>query len=314
MQAIIGTTRVLVAVSVFFAACRNRPLVIADALSFAGPWQEYEIMECAPLVVVGRVISSEDDSSARRATFPDGSPLVLTRVRIALEAVLKGQAYLTSRGHTAGPDLHFGLWRYLIPPGRSFNPQRGDRRIFFLRAQKDIRLIGDAHDYSVPVYSGMPTAADFTGESAGYSIADVLLTPAPEASARTFAEYLDGSAATADYFSSRPYSRMLLRRLLSYSDAAVRGSACRVLVARYHESPGCFGTTRMLRNDAAATAAHAQERFRERFLSNPVAHLGIPFSTRRRIIDELVMLADSTDALIRKRARDCLHAEGITQF
>jgi hypothetical protein len=61
-------------------------------------------------------------------------------------------------------------------------PEVGQRRVYFLSPwENTFRSVGDVTDYSLPVRTGSPSRQSCNDQEPGCCIAEVLLTPKPDA-------------------------------------------------------------------------------------------------------------------------------------
>ena len=181
----------------------------------------------APIIVVGRVLDVHDLGQPIRSPGDFRIKTQLTRIRIAVENVVKGTVgkrviEFYYYAYSTESDVDLGVPRYL--------PEIGQRRIYFLTPwETTYRSIGDVTNFTLQVRSGIHRDTFCRGKQPGCCIAETLLVPGKNLDVPSFAAGLIEAKAAASFLCSAARTRGLLQSLAENTDKRISDRANQVL-------------------------------------------------------------------------------------
>jgi len=235
MVSVMTRAFVILAVAATLAATSCQPrlefnLGSTSALSYG------ELPRRSPIIVVGKVVEVKVVGPEVRTSDEHRYPLRLQRVTIQAENVLKGEARIGEMifyRYAWSPD------HAMVGPWGIFGP--GQRGAFFL-VRKDgvLRSIVDLYPTHIEVWSG---------EHAGYkprpehspqeSIAELLLTPGPDARPEAFSQTLYIASSMSMELIGDAGTLQLMKRLLASEVLLIRQRACSVITEQFPGQVQC---------------------------------------------------------------------------
>ena len=230
---------VLVTLSLFTTACRQAP----DLIDYFDPadtprqlWFKPEVVDSAPIVIVGKMLSIRPVGRPIRAARSPGVELQLTELNVIVENVLRGSVtgsvatfYMYLLSQVGGEEYVSGL---------KYHAEAGERRVYFLKRDKGVlRSVGDVmRCYTIRIYSGSHELSRMSpGISVREAISVLLLSEGVEMTCE-FAAGLDESYRLAVQLTSKKYAMALLSALHKTThDGLVDLVIREILVAEEHE-------------------------------------------------------------------------------
>jgi hypothetical protein len=179
--------------------------------------------ESAPIIVLGRVLDLKQIGQPHASRGDRRILVQLTTIKIDVEEVIKGeirpdQMEFDIFTYSDRNRVDLGVPRYI--------PTLGQRRIYFLKgAGNKYRSIGDVTNYNLPVRSGSHQKGFCNGEIPGCCIAELLLTPGPDAEVDSFAALLYEDEYAASVLCSQSTALELVRHLRQSPDARIANAA-----------------------------------------------------------------------------------------
>jgi hypothetical protein len=190
----------------------------------------------APLIVLGRVVSSNEVGAPRPSAGASVIKVQLTRIRIVVEEVVKGTVadnaidfyYFVYSPDASAVDL--GVPRYL--------PAVNQHRLFFLKKVRGVyRSVGDVTDYTLRVSSGTFHRGFCQGKLPGCCIAEILLSPQEDVNADLFVSDLVNAEYCARVLCTPQTARNLLQQLANGSVERIAARAREVISGTRWPSP-----------------------------------------------------------------------------
>jgi hypothetical protein len=222
-------TAVLTATALQFCACRGTASGVSPYPLFVDLPRDERVMGI-PVIVVGRVLSSERMKKAIESPWGDHHNYELHRGRIGVETVLAGTI--------SSQTLDFLFYRATDPVGQALlgtvvdggSWRVGQREMLFLQLDHGhLRTVCDTYAHcAVQVSSGSHAEPFAPSIPMGRRIVDVLLTRGGNVTDEAFAQGLVHASSDA-YDFDRVHTMEVLQRIAAASNPGIRNAALAAL-------------------------------------------------------------------------------------